>query len=349
MMHFEKNIVVGNKKISPHAPVFIIAEAGVNHGGDIDEAERLIDAAFDAGADAVKFQTFKTNRLILDGVEKAPYQKQTTGKKETQTDMLHKLELSYSQHLELRNYANHKGIIFLSTPFDDLSLDELVKLQVAAIKVASTDITNLPFLRRIAQTGKPIFLSTGMSYMSEVKLALDTIHPINPRVILLQCTANYPIADNEANLRVISTFKNHFDIIVGYSDHTVGVGAAPYAVALGAKVVEKHFTLDKTKAGPDQRMSLDPAELKAFVGETRKVEQYLGSPEKIPTLSETGTRKSLQKCLVTSKAIKKGEIMDETNITAKRTGGQGISPLYYRDVFGKPAPKHFKKEEIIRL
>jgi N,N'-diacetyllegionaminate synthase len=348
-MRFNTSIEIGNKKISSSSPTFVIAEAGVNHGGDMSIAIQLIDLAVDAGADAVKFQTFRAEELILQNIKKAPYQLDTTDAGESQFEMLKKLEVSQSQNLELKEYSDKKGIVFLTTPFDEISLDELDKISLNAYKVASTDTTNLPFLDKIAQKQKPIFLSTGMSYLSEVELALETIYKHNKNVILLHCTANYPIENYEVNLRVINTFKENFNILVGYSDHSIGVGAAPYAIPMGVKVLEKHFTLDKTLEGPDHRASLSPEELTKFVKTVRKVECYMGSSVKKPTLSEVKTRSSLQKCLVANADIKKGDLFTKDNIIAKRTGGVGVSPIYYEDILEKESSRDYKKNDILEI
>ncbi len=340
-------IKVGDKIIGENQPTFIIAEAGVNHGGDMAVAKKLIDCAADAGVDAVKFQAFRAEDLILNNVEKAPYQQKTTDAKESQFDMLKKLEVSREQNFELKKYCIEKDIIFLTTPFDEYSLEAIDELDLPAYKIASTDTTNLPFLKKVAQKYKPIFLSTGMSYLSEVQMALETIFEFHKEVVVLQCTANYPIKDSEANLAVINTFKNHFDIMVGYSDHTVGIGAAAFAIPMGAKVVEKHFTLDKSLEGPDHTTSLSPEELVDFVKLVRKVDAFMGTSIKKPNLSETKTRASLQKCLVANGNIKKGDCFTEDNIIAKRTGGIGISPIYYKDLLGIKASKNYKNNEII--
>jgi len=346
-MKFNKRIRIGKKQISNDDAVFIIAEAGVNHNGDINLAKKLIDVAAKAGADAVKFQAFKTESLILADVEKASYQQITTGKGETQFEMLKRLEITLHQNVELMEYCKQRNIIFLTTPFDENSLDEMDALDLPAYKVASTDTTNLPFLKRIAKKGKPIFLSTGMSYLSEVSEALKEITEFNHDIVLLQCTANYPIKDEEANLNVIQTYKEEFDILVGYSDHSVGLGASPFAVPMGACVVEKHFTLDKKATGPDHTASLSPDELKLYVKQIRTVEKYLGTYEKEPTADEQLTRRSLQKCLVALCEIKIGEAFTENNIVAKRTGGQGISPIHYKDLLTKTASRNYKPNDII--
>lgn len=349
-MTFNKQIKITNQlNISSDDPVFVIAEAGVNHGGDINVAKQLIDTAARAGADAVKFQAFRTENLILENVEKAPYQKNTTDSAETQFEMLKKLEITQEQNLLLKSYCEEKQIVFLTTPFDEQSLDELDAVDLPAYKIASTDITNLPFLKKVAKKEKPIFLSTGMAYLSEVQMALEEIFKHNKNVVLLQCSANYPILDSEANLAVIEVFKKNFDILVGYSDHSVGIGASPYAIPMGAKVVEKHFTLDKGEKGPDHLASLNPNELIEYVKTIRRVEEYMGNGIKAPTLSETKTRSSLQKCLVASREIKEGEPFTEENIVAKRTGGKGISPIYYQKLLGTLAGKDYTKDEIIAL
>ncbi len=348
-MKFNKLLNIQDKIISQTSPTFIIAEAGVNHDGDMNVAKKLIDLASQSGADAVKFQTFKTEDLILGDVIKAPYQQKTTNSDESQFDMLKKLEITKEQNLELKKYCEEKNIIFLTTSFDETSLDEIDILDLPAYKIASTDTTNLPFLKKVAQKGKPIFLSTGMSYLSEVKLALETIYEFNKDVVLLQCTANYPIQNNEANLEVINTYKKEFDILVGYSDHSVGIGAAPFAIPMGAKVVEKHFTLDKTLKGPDHKASLTPEELIDFVKLVKKVDSFMGSSIKEPNISEINTRKSLQKCLVAKKSISKGEEFTQENIIAKRTGGFGISPIRYMEIIGRKATKKYQKDEILSL
>lgn len=348
-MKFNRDIKIDDRIISDSSSAFIVAEAGVNHNGRLAIAKEMIDAAVESGADAVKFQTFKTDQLILKDIEKAPYQKITTSSNETQYEMLKRLEISCEQTKELMDYCKKKNITFLSTPFEKVSLDELDKLEVPAYKVAATDITNIQFLRQIAEKRKPMILSAGMCYMDEVKKALEAIYPINRDVILLQCTANYPIQDAEANINVIKTFKEAFDILVGYSDHSQGVGASPYAVALGAKVIEKHFTIDKNMEGPDHKASVTPEELKQLVSDIRRVEQYLGDGMKIPTCSEQMTRKSLQKCMVANQRIQRGDLFTENNIVAKRTNGRGISALYYDNVVGKKASRDYEIDEIIDI
>lgn len=349
MYVFNKSIGIGNRIISEQERTFIIAEAGVNHNGDMSLAKEMIDVASELGADAVKFQTFKAERLILKNIEKAPYQKVTTNSNETQYDMLKRLEITKEQTKELMHYCRKKSIIFLSTPFEKTSLDELDELGVPAFKIAATDLTNIQFLRQVAEKGRPIILSAGMCYLEEVEQALNVIYPINKNLILLQCTANYPIEDAEANINVIKTFQKTFDVLVGYSDHSQGVGASPYAVAVGAKVIEKHFTLDKNMEGPDHKASVTPDELRQLVSDIRRVEKYLGDGKKMPSCSEQMTRKSLQKCLVASKQIKAGEVFDDNNVIAKRTNGVGISALYFDSIVGKVAGKEYIADEVIQL
>jgi len=345
---FEKSICIAGKKIGEKEPVFIIAEAGVNHNGDYNIALRLIDEAANAGVDAIKFQSFKTEKLILNNIEKAPYQKETTGINETQFEMLKRLEMSIEHMKKLKVYTEKKGLIFLSTPFDIESMEELDAIGIDAYKISSTDATNIPFIRKIAQKGKPILLSTGMCDVDEVDQAIKEIEKYNSQLVLLQCTANYPIKDEEANLSIIRKFHEQYHVIVGYSDHSTGVGAAPYAVPLGVKVIEKHFTLDKNMEGPDHRASLDPFELKKLVSDIRKVEKYCGvMEEKIPTWEEQSTKKSLQKCIVASSVIFEGDIFTEKNLTCKRTGGKGISARFFDQLLGAKSKKDYNIDAII--
>jgi len=347
-MNFNRQIQIQDIEISDKSRVFIIAEAGVNHNGDIEKARQLVDIAKDAQANAVKFQAFKTEHLILKNVEKAPYQKKNN-EMDSQYDMLKQLEISQEVNDMLKKYCNEKNIIFLTTPFDEISLTELDQLNLPAYKIASTDTTNIPFLIKVANKKKPVFLSTGMSYHSEIEFALNEIYPYNRDVILMQCSAEYPLQDDDVNLSVLNSFHEAFDILLGYSDHSVGIGAAPYAVAMGAKVIEKHFTIDKNMTGPDHSASLSPKELKRFVQQIRQVEVYMGNPIKIPTFSEIYNRNLLQKNFVASTDIHKGERFSDRNVIAKRTGGKGISPLYYKKVYGKVAKKNFKLNNVIEI
>lgn len=348
-MKFNNEIKVGDHIISKSSKTFIIAEAGVNHNGNLDLAKQLVDVACDAQADAVKFQTFKADHLILKEVKKAPYQRHTTASDESQYDMLRQLEFSIDDLRKIQTYARKRNMLVLTTPFEEYSLERLDDLHLPAYKIASTDLTNVRFLKKVAAKHKPIFLSTGMSYMEEVEIALDTLASINKDVMVLQCTANYPIKDDEANLNIIKTFASRFDMIVGYSDHTTGTDTGACAVAAGARVIEKHFTLDRSMKGPDHKASLDPQRLREYVQNIRRAEVYLGSCIKMPTLSELQTRISLQKYLVTAGAMKKGVKIEYRDVVAKRTGGYGISALYVNDVIGTKAVKNYKKDEIIEV
>lgn len=348
-MQFNQSIQIASKTIDTHSSVFIIAEAGVNHNGSLELAYQLIDLAISAGADAVKFQQFDSEQLVLDSTEQANYQKRNLANNQSQLEMLKQLELSIDEAKLLQDYCLKSGIVFLTTPFDERSLKQLDGLNMPAYKVSSTDLTNIPFLIEIAQKNKPIILSTGMSYLSEIESALEAILPYNQDVILLQCHSDYPTQDSDVNLNVLRMFQERFNILVGFSDHTPEIGASPYAIPMGAKVLEKHFTLDKTLVGPDHSASLSPEELSEYVAMVRRVELYMGSSIKQPSIVEQETRKSLQKCLVARTAISKGEMFSRENLVAKRTGGEGISPIYFDSIVGGYAPKEFQKDEIIGL
>ncbi len=344
----ENLINIKNKIIGDGYPCFIIAEAGVNHNGSLDLAKKLIDLAAKAGADAVKFQTFKTEDLILDDIEKALYQKGTTGADESQTEMLKRLEIDQDFHVALMKYCAERNIIFLSTPYEEESLNLLIELGVPAIKIASTDITNLLFLEKVAKKGKPVILSTGMSSFLEIELAYQCLKENGCKEIaLLKCTSNYPTGFGEVNLMAMVTMKNSLDAVIGFSDHTEGLGVSPYAVALGAKIVEKHFTLDKNLPGPDHKASLSPVELVLWVKEIRKVEQILGRSEIFPAESEKETKKLLQKCLVSKVDLRKGEKITRENIVAKRTGGRGICAGESYQVLGLKLTHDIPKDQPI--
>ncbi len=334
---FEHKFMIGERLVGTGEPVFIVAEAGVNHCGDMNLAKRLVDAALSAGADAVKFQSFKTERLINPDVEKASYQKKTSGGNESQFEMLKRLEFGIDRQAEIQEYCRKRDIVFLTTPFDEESLEDLDSLDLPAFKISSTDLTNLPMLSEVAVRGKPVFLSTGMSFMSEVGMALQVIGAHNQRVVLLQCTANYPAANHDANLAVLTTYREAFQVPLGFSDHTVGIGAAPYSVPLGVCVIEKHLTLDRSMSGPDHQASLEPDEFAHLVRTIRQVETFMGSGEKVPCLSEVTTRQSLQKCIVASVRIDAGTQFSRTNLATRRTGGEGIPALYYDQLLNQYA------------
>ncbi|MCZ8539202.1 MULTISPECIES: N-acetylneuraminate synthase family protein [Psychrobacillus] len=317
---FNKSIRISDRVIDSQSPVFIIAEIGVNHNGNIDLAKRMIDEASEAKVDAVKFQSFYPEELLIYNASKAPYQLRTTNKKESQLEMLENLMLTVDEMVELKSYVETKGLIFLSTPFEEKSLYDLEKMDIDAFKISSTDTTNLLFLKKVARLGKPILLSTGMCTSEEITEALHVIRSEgNTDVILLHCTSNYPTPIDEVNMKVIPNLAEDFQIIMGYSDHTEGVGIAPFTVPLGVKVIEKHFTLDKTMEGPDHLASLDKNELISLVETIRFVEASLGDGIKKPTSSEKVTKNNMQKKLVLAKEINESEILTEDFLTAKRS------------------------------
>lgn len=345
----KQEIKIGNKIISNQSPVFIIAEAGVNHNGDLDMARRLIKEAASCGADCIKFQTFKAERVVTIYAPKAKYQLGTTDKTESQLDMLRKIELKPEHHSELKLYAEKLGLIFLSTPYNFEDIDLLENIGVQAYKAASGQIVEHSFLRKIAKNGKPIFLSTGMATLAEIDKALGTIRDEgNERVVLLQCTTNYPSRIEDANLRVLQTFRSVFDCLVGYSDHTIGVESAITSVALGAKVLEKHFTLDKNLPGPDHSSSMTPEELKSLVNQIHKTEASLGSTQKIPTEIEKENSIGMRRSIVASQNIQKSEVITADNITFKRPA-TGLSPRFYDKILGKRAKKDISYDELLQM
>lgn len=353
--------------------VYIIAEAGVNHNGSIEIAERLIDVAKNAGADAVKFQTFKATNLSSQRAPKASYQVKMTGHNESQLEMLQKLELSLEAHLHLESYCRNREIQFLSTPFD---VDSLILLttnfDLPYLKIPSGEITNAPFLLQVAATRKSVILSTGMSTLADVEAALsvfafgylengrprcadefskafcvpEALSELREKITLLHCTTEYPTPYEDVNLRAMDTLYEKFGLRVGLSDHTEGFAVAVAAVARGASVIEKHFTLDKSLPGPDHQASLSPDELKALVVSVRQVESALGSYEKKPASSEIKNIEIVRKSLVAAKDIKKGEFFTELNLTCKRPG-TGISPMKYWDMIGSKAERDYCKDEVV--
>ena len=321
-----KLIRIGNRAVGFGEPVFIIAEAGVNHNGDVELAKRLINVAAEAGADAVKLQTFKAERVVSATAPKAEYQLQTTDAVESQLDMLRRLELSLEAHRELQAYCQERGVLFMSTPFDEESADLLDELGVPVFKVGSGEITNWPFLEYVARKGKPIILSTGMSYLSEVDEAVRVIRDAGcDQLVLLHCVSNYPADPADANLRAMQTLAAAFGVPVGYSDHTLGIEVAIAAVALGACVIEKHFTLDRSLPGPDHRASLEPDELKSLVRGIRTVEAALGHGCKKPAASEANTAAVARRSLVAVQDIPAGTTLTEELIATKRPG-TGLPP-----------------------
>lgn len=328
---------------------YIIAEAGVNHNGDFNLAKKMISEAKKAGADAVKFQTFITKNLVASFAPKADYQKKTTDQEESQLVMLQKLELSYENFTILSRYAVEEGIEFLSTPFDIDSIDFLTTLQMPVWKIPSGEITNKPYLMKIELTKRPIILSTGMSTMEEIEAALAIFKDYDRNnITLLHCNTEYPTPYGDVNLLAMRTLGHTFGVKVGYSDHTQGIEVPIAAVALGASVIEKHFTLDNTMAGPDHKASLEPAQLVNMVKAIRNVEQALGDGVKKPSPSEIKNIPIARKSIVASRDINKGEVFTEENITTKRPGN-GISPMKWYDILGKTANRNFKEDEKIEL
>jgi len=328
---------------------FIIAEAGVNHNGSVDIAKKLIDVASKAGANAVKFQTFKATNLVSKNAPKAQYQKQTTDKNETQFEMIKKLELDIDAHKELISYCKQKNIMFLSTPFDHDSIQLLNELGLEIFKIPSGEITNLPYLRHIGKLNKNIILSTGMANIGEIEDAIDILVKSGTKkknITILHANTQYPTPLEDVNLKAMVTIGKTFDIAYGYSDHTLGIEVDIAAVALGATIIEKHFTLDKTMQGPDHKASLEPHELKAMVSAIRNIELALGSGIKKPSKSEIPNKSIARKSIVAKIAIKKGEILTEKNITIKRPGN-GISPMHWDEIIGTKASQDYNEDELI--
>lgn len=340
-------VKIGNKLIGEEEPCFIIAEAGVNHNGSLELAKKLIDAAKDAEADAVKFQTFKAEKVVTQKAEKAEYQKETTGTEESQYEMIKQLELQENDFKELADYAKEKNIMFLSSPFDKESVDLLDGLNVPVFKVASGEITNFSLLKHIAKKGKTIILSTGMATLGEVEEALNVIRSEGvEKVILLHCVSNYPARIENVNLRAMVTLKHAFKLPVGFSDHTLGITASIAAVALGACVIEKHFTLDRNLIGPDHKASLEPDELKEMVQAIRDVEKALGNGVKIPTKEEEEIKRIARRSIVAKVDIPKGTTITEDMMDAKRPG-MGIEPKSIDIIVGKKAKEDIRKDEIV--
>jgi N,N'-diacetyllegionaminate synthase len=329
--------------------VFIIAEAGVNHNGSVEIAKQLIDIAVEAGADAVKFQTFKANQMIAKHAQKAEYQKQLTDKNESQFDMIKSLELDMKAHKALISYCKEKKILFLSTPFDSDSIKLLYELGLDIFKVPSGEITNLPYLRELGSLKKKVILSTGMANISEVENALDILVESGTNkkdITVLHANTEYPTPMEDVNLRAMVTIGNTFDVKYGYSDHTLGIEVDIAAVALGATIIEKHFTLDKTMSGPDHQASLEPDELTTMVKSIRNIERALGSGIKKASNSEKPNISIARKSIVANDNIKQGEIFTETNLAVKRPGN-GISPMQWDKLIGTKATRDYKMDELI--
>lgn len=327
----------------------IIAEAGVNHNGDLALAKRLVDAAAAAGADFVKFQTFKAERLVTRDAAKAEYQKATSGAHESQFDMIRRLELSDTMHRELIAHCAARGIAFLSTAFDVESLDLLAGFGLPLVKIPSGEITNLPYLRHVGRMGLPVVISTGMAVLDEVGEALAVLAAAGTpreRVTVLHCTTEYPTPMAEVNLNAMRTIRDTFGVSVGYSDHTPGIEVAIAAAALGASVIEKHFTLDRGLPGPDHQASLEPDELSEMVAAIRNIEAALGDGIKRPTPSELRNRPVARKSIVAARPIAAGEVLTVENLTVKRPG-TGVSPMRWDEILGTTAARDYRADEAI--
>lgn len=327
----------------------IIAEAGVNHNGNIETAMKMIDAAKEAGADYIKFQTFIPKELVAKNAKKAEYQKKTTDSAETQQEMLERLALTFDAFKELKEYCKQKEIGFLSTPFDFASIEFLQGLDMDFWKVPSGEMTNLPYLKRLAETGKPMVLSTGMCTLQEVSDVVGILQSEGLKkedITILQCNTEYPTPYEDVNLRAMLKMKEAFGVAVGYSDHTKGIEIPLAAVALGATVIEKHFTLDCEMEGPDHKASLEPEELKKMITSIRHIEQAMGTGEKIPSQSERKNMSIARKSIVAKKAILKGERFTEENLALKRPG-TGITPMRWEEIVGKTADRDYREDDQI--
>ncbi len=331
--------------------IFIIAEAGVNHNGDINLARKLVDAAVSAGADAVKFQTFKAEKVISRYAPKAEYQTKTTPSSESQLEMVKKLELDDAAHRVLIDYCTEKGILFLSTPFDLDSIDLLHALKLSIFKIPSGEITNLPYLRKVGSLNKKIILSTGMSTLGEVEAAIQvlmSVGTIRDYITVLHCNTEYPTPFHDVNLLAMLTMRDALKVSVGYSDHTKGIEIPVAAAALGATVIEKHFTIDRTMEGPDHKASLEPNELAAMVDSIRNVERALGDGIKKPSFSEIKNREIARRSIIAAKHIFRGEMFTKGNLDVKRPG-TGISPMEWDRIIGNVALRDFEEDELITI
>jgi len=329
--------------------VFIIAEAGVNHNGSIDLAKKLIDVAAEAKVDAVKFQTFISTKVITRNAKKASYQLELTDSEESQLDMIKRLELSFTEFGELKKYCDSKSIMFLSTPFDLESIEFLEKLDMKIFKIPSGEITNYPYLKKIGTLKKKVILSTGMSYLEEIEEAIMILKENGTNdITVLHCNTEYPTPIKDVNLNAMNTIKEKLNVKIGYSDHTTVIEVPIAAVAMGAKVIEKHFTLDKNMEGPDHKTSLEPSQLKEMVKAIRNIEKAMGDGIKSPSKSEIKNLNVVRKSIVANRFIKKGEKFTEENLTCKRPG-EGLSPMKWEEVVGKIAYKDFNEDEMIEL
>lgn len=344
----KKTITLGSHTIGEGHPVFIIAEAGVNHNGKVALAKKLVDVAVASGADAVKFQNFTAEEVVTEKAGMAEYQKKNTRKNESQIDMIRKFELSPSAFKEISDYCKKKKILFLSTPHSGFdSVDVLTKLKVPAYKFGSADLTNLPVLAYAAKTKKPIMISTGMADMQEIRDAVTTIRKAgNTKILVFQCTTDYPVEYKDVNLRAMHTIRDTFDVMVGYSDHTIGNEASVIAVALGATVLEKHLTLDNTMEGPDHKASANPRDFTEYVKEVRDAEVILGSAKKTIAPASRQYIPLVMKSLVARGDIKKGERFTVANLAIKRPAG-GLPPKSYSSVLGKKAKRDIEHDTFV--
>jgi N,N'-diacetyllegionaminate synthase len=334
----------------PDNKVLIIAEAGVNHNGSMALAKRLIDEAVIAGVDIVKFQTFIAEQLMSGLAKQAEYQTKNTGKQETQLDMIKKLELSFADFDELKAYCEKKGIVFMSTPFDLTSIDYLAGLNMPYMKIPSGEITNLPYLKKIGALKTKVIMSTGMADMEEIKASMKVLTDAGTKkedIILLHCNTEYPTPMEDVNLRAMLTMRDELKVQIGYSDHTEGIEIPVAAVALGATVIEKHFTLDKSMEGPDHKASLNPVELKAMVKSIRNIEAALGSGSKTPSPSEIKNKTVARKSIHAAKAITKGHVLRQEDLTMKRPG-DGISPMQLDQVIGKELLQDLQADDKLK-
>lgn len=343
-----KKIKIGNKIISGRSPVFIVAEAGINHNGKLDLALKLVDVAKNAGADAVKFQNFKIEEVVTNKAGMAEYQERNTGRSESQLEMGRKLELKDNDFAVIASYCKRKGIMFLSTPHGGFqSVDLLQKLKVSAFKFGSADLNNLPVIDHAARFNKPMIISTGMANMQDIAEAVNCIRKTgNQKIIVFQCTTDYPSKYKDVNLRAMLTIRDKFNVIVGYSDHTIGTEASIIAVALGAAVLEKHLTLDNAMDGPDHKASANPENFKSYVKSVRNAETILGSPQKTVVPSARQYMPLVIKSVVARCAINQGEKLTKENLAIKRPTG-GLPPKFYWDMLGKKARRNVKPDEFI--
>jgi len=341
-----KNFTIDGRLVGNNSKCYIIAEAGVNHNGDIDIAKELILEASKIGADAIKFQTFFAEDLLLENTSKAMYQKRNENDMETQYEMIKKLELTHEDFIDLYKYSQKKNITFLSSPFDIKSIDFLDSIGISAFKIASGELTNSPLIENISSKKKPIILSTGMSNLGEIRDSISTINKNTEDIILLHCISSYPTKYEDVNLKAINTLKFEFNLPVGYSDHTIGIAVPIAAVALGACVIEKHFTINKKYESPDHKISLEPEEFRNMIEGIRIVELALGDGMIIPTIEEESMKKIVRKSIVSKYDLPIGTVITKELIDTKRPG-TGIEPKYIQDVLGRKTIKKIKKNQLL--